>query len=600
MLSAIGLGIALTVAYLPIFFSYRHIFDDEGSLLVAISRFLHHGHLYTDTHGSYGPFYFSSLGAVFRLTGHDPTLFVGRIVVVVFTALAAGMFAATVWRLTGNLLCSLLCEVATYCVLASVAGNEPIHPGSMIILLLAVLTYALASYIRKPSTGSLVVSGFVVGAVLMTKVNIGILIVAALFVSFVVGNQRFPKWFRSVVAVAALLLPFAVMSQLLYQALTAQFAAIVAIGLLLTYAPLSVDSVSIPGRALLVMSASAVATMALSCIWPLASGTSLRALFHGVVIQPLGQTSNLALAAPVSFQWLMFLLAACAALLVLHRRDTRQPTPPPRYAYQWEFALAAAAIVVLGMVVFGSFASWLPAIALLPCLAWVAGAREPIRLALRFTVPLVVLQLVHAYPVAGSQVAWARVAACVPCTIALAAALDRIPLWTQLGAAIRVLAVGSLGLVLLVVGFWPGATWHTYAQQKRFDLPGARFVAADPPFVDTVRDLTRILQRDCDTFYSAPPFDSLYIFTGMTPPTGLLANARGALEVKEQRQLVNELASAQASGRRVCVVRDERNFGLWYLGAYQNGPLGKGLAAYSNVIARSGDYSVSVFGPGSG
>ena len=102
VLSVVGLAIALSIAFFPSAFKGVSSYDDEGSFLVVIRQFMHHGSLYVHTHGPYGPFWFSLAGILFKLTGHDPTLTSGRIIVLVFTALSASMFAAAVWKLTSQ------------------------------------------------------------------------------------------------------------------------------------------------------------------------------------------------------------------------------------------------------------------------------------------------------------------------------------------------------------------------------------------------------------------------------------------------------------------------------------------------------------------
>jgi hypothetical protein len=73
-----GLGLLLAVAFLPMLFNSVAAYDDEGYFLVAVSQFLHHGSLYVHTLGtSYGPFYWSFIGLIYRLTGQNPTLTVG-------------------------------------------------------------------------------------------------------------------------------------------------------------------------------------------------------------------------------------------------------------------------------------------------------------------------------------------------------------------------------------------------------------------------------------------------------------------------------------------------------------------------------------------
>ena len=74
-----------------------------------------------------------------------PSPFVGRMTVLVFTALSVSLFAAAVFRVTRSLAAAVLGEIVAFGVLISVAGNEPMHPGTLIVLVISVLVFALAS-----------------------------------------------------------------------------------------------------------------------------------------------------------------------------------------------------------------------------------------------------------------------------------------------------------------------------------------------------------------------------------------------------------------------------------------------------------------------
>jgi hypothetical protein len=594
VLSLVGLAIALSVAFWPSVFKGVTSYDDEGSFLVAIRQFMHHGSLYVHTHGPYGPFWFSLAGVLFRLTGHDPTLTSGRIIVLVFTGLSAAMFGATVWRVTRSLSFSLLCEVSTYIVLIRVAGTEPMHPGSMIVLVLSVLTYAVASYVMNEGTAALVVIGASVGVLAMIKINVGILAAAAILIAFVVGNAQWPKWIRIAVGVGGVLFPFLVTSQLLYQVDTTILAVIVSVGLLATYAALSVDTINTPRRAVWVAGAGAAAAVIVSCLWPLTKGTSIGALVHGVVIQPLGQTDNLQKEHGVHFDQLSFVLTVLAVVAVFARRYAESAR---RWARSWQLdaAFGVAGLLVLGLGIYGGFGAWLPAIALIPALALLSDASSQVRLAIRFLVPVAILQLLHAYPVAGSQVSWSRVVVCVPCVIAMAAAVDRFPAWHEVGPAVRGVAVGALALLTVAVaGFLPITQWHNYNRHIALNLPGTHFIHVPPHQYDTLHTLVNTVTRHCDTFYSAPGFDSLYIYTGLPNPTGLLADGPGALDGKEQRELIRQLDKLQQGGKRVCIVRDIERAGMWRASSYGKGPLGKGLARYTRKIFRVDNWTISL------
>ena len=114
--------------------------------------------------GSYGPFYWSFIGLIYRLTGHNPTLTVDACWCWRSRRCRLGFFAAAVWHVTRNLLFSILCQVTTFCVLILVAGHEPISPGSTIVLLLSILVYALASYSVEQRDSLLVIAGVATGA----------------------------------------------------------------------------------------------------------------------------------------------------------------------------------------------------------------------------------------------------------------------------------------------------------------------------------------------------------------------------------------------------------------------------------------------------
>ena len=139
---------------------------------------------------------------------------------------------------------------------------------------------------------------------------------------FVVGNAQWPRWVRIAVGVLGAVLPFVLTSQLLYQVSTTILAVIVSVGLIATYATLSTDTIDLPRRAVWVASAGAIGMIAVSCIWPLATGTSIGALFHGVVIQPLGQADNLQKEHGVRFDQISFLFTVLAVYAVLARRYT--------------------------------------------------------------------------------------------------------------------------------------------------------------------------------------------------------------------------------------------------------------------------------------
>ncbi len=591
------LGALLTIGFFPELFSRADGYDDEGALVVTLRQFVNHGSLYDHTHGAYGPFYYSFLGFIYKVTGQSPTPFNGRLIALGITGLSAALFAATVWRVTRSLAFTLLAELVTFCLLVGVAGNQPTHPGPLIVLLVAVLLYGLAGYALDPRTVFLVFIGGATGALLMCKINVGLFAATAVVIGFVVGNRRYPKTWSKAVAAAALLLPFLLMAQRLYQLEKAQFALLVALGLLLTYVPMHVDVVTLPRRALATIAVSALALMVASVLWPLADETSPGALVRGVLIQPTAQAEHLTGRAAVTFEWLAFLITIGVTYAVLLRkggRDVRQLVSP----WLLSAGLGLAGLYVLGLAVLHGnvvFLAWLPSIALVPALALLSDAPPKIRLVLRFLIPVAILQILHAYPVPASQRVWGLVAICIPCVIAMAVAADRLALWQRAKPGARALIIGALGLVFLLFGGTsPVSAWHTYADQTPLHLPGSRLVRLPKARVVELRQLTAAVRSRCDTFYTAPGFASLYIYTGLPTPTGLLANWPGVLDDHEQRELAMQLATLSKSGERVCIVRVLGRQKEWLASSYGAGPLGRSLAHYQARIAVVGHYSISV------
>lgn len=310
-------GVFLAVAYLPLLYNSVAVYDDEGYFLVTVRQFLQHGSLYVHTAGtSYGPFYFSLVGLIYRLIGQNPTLFNGRLLVLAFTTLSSGIFAATVWRVTCSIVFGIVCEVVTFCTLIRVAGNEPMHPGSLAVLVLSVLVFSLSSYSVEQRRGLLIIAGAATGALTMTKINVGIFAVGGLAVALVVGNVTYPRWFRTIIGAGAVLLPFIVMFQRLSGSDIATFAFLVGVSMLGVCAVMSIDAISLARGGLIAAVSGFGMVVIASLLWPLLSGTSPGALVTSVFVRPLQQVNFLTILPVVDIEWFAFLVTALALIVV--------------------------------------------------------------------------------------------------------------------------------------------------------------------------------------------------------------------------------------------------------------------------------------------
>lgn len=589
-----GLNSALTVSFLPLLFNRVTTYDDEGFFLASLREFMRNGSLYVDTKTRYGPFYYSLLGTFHKILGTEPTPFLGRAITLAFTALAALLCALAVWRATSSIAFAVLCEVTTFVVLVRVAGNEPMHPGSLTVLLLAALTFVLVEYAVAERSYLLVVVGCLLGALLMTKINIGIFACAAVAVSLAVGNPRIGVTIRRLVVASVLALPTALTFRLLWQTSIAQLVALTTFSLLVIVFALSSDRLPDPQAAATRIGAGVALSAVASVLWPLSTGTTLSALFDGVVTRALKQTEILVVPPTVSISLSTTILAIAASIVLITSSSTSEPSLI-RDRRLFHGALAFVALWSLALVFDSNFASWLPAAAMLPCLAALARSAPRARSALRLVMPLAVLQVLHAYPVAGSQRAWATALVLVPCTIAAAAGVQELPAWHRVSGAARGALTGALCLVIVVSSsLWPVGIWRSFLKSESIGLPGTSLIRTNSATAQTLRQLTKAVQQHCDTFYSAPVINSLYFYSGLPNPTGLLPNWPGVLNASEQRQLAGQLADAEKAGKRVCIVRDLDRAAKWESSSYGTGPLGQALANYTTRVASVTQYTVSV------
>ena len=305
-------GILLGVAYFPMLFNGWQTYDDEGVFVVSLRELLHHhGSLYnTIWSDKYGPFYYLVMSTVYRVLHQDPTLANGRWIVLVVTAASASLFGGAVWRVTKNLPCSILCQVGTFVILIQSAGNEPMHPGSLSVLLIAAVAYEASSYAVKRGRAQLIGLGAATGALLMTKLNTGGLVAIAIVTVFVVGSSRMPRLVRIAVAGLAALALVILMLQNVSANWVAVLAFLVSGSVLGMCVLMSVDLLSLPRASLLWVAAGAAVVCVCSLAFPLFSGTSLSAVMTGVFVKPLDQAGQLTVPANVSVDWFYLLLTA--------------------------------------------------------------------------------------------------------------------------------------------------------------------------------------------------------------------------------------------------------------------------------------------------
>jgi hypothetical protein len=591
---AAGVTAFLALTALTVPFAYAGMFslfqpyDDEGYLLVSLDGFLSGEPLYDQVYSQYGPFTYVATGALFRLFQLEVTHDTGRLFTLVLWLGAAFLGGLAVYRLTRSLVMGLGSQLLFTAAISTVT-NEPMHPGALLgVLLMGMLT--VVAFLLPHRTGlALSLIGVLAGAMALVKVNVGTFAIASVALTCVVTFPFLAR--RRLVVIAAgaafVAIPLLVMLRDLDQGWALRYSLLVAMaGLALVLVTLRREpdprlQVShllwlLGGAGLVVATVSAVV---------LASGTSVSALFQGALLDPLRQPEAFALPF-VTPDW-TFVPAALGVLAAgvlawrgravgLHERAAMVP---------------GILRIVAGLMIWYSVAtvgrvSGSPLLLALP-LAWLAavppGGRGSRGGFGRVFVPaLAILQALHAYPVAASQTSWAGMllipvgAVCMADGTAALAAFGRARGRPPGPLAWRAVPVAAVLLFLAwvlatIIGPAAGAAVRTYGAGTPLLLPGAERVRLSPESVQTYRSLSKALGNRCGTFVSIPGTNSLYLFSGIPPPTYLNATAWMFL-FDDATQL--RVVGAVERLPEVCAVRNQGLLAYWSQGrAVPRGPL---------------------------
>jgi hypothetical protein len=207
-------------------------------------------------------------------------------------------------------------------------------------------------------------------------------------------------------------------------------------------------------------------------------------------------------------------------------------------------------------------------------LAWLSAVPErltPEAAFVRALIPaLAILQVLHGYPVPGSQLAWGQLLLVIVGGICVGDGLREISADTGSPAPrSRALPITASAVVLLF-GLWLSLKpFHRYSDEVALayssgvplDLPGASRLRLQPAQAEQLRSLSGALRRNCRTFLTMPGLDSLYLFTGEPPPVELSGPWMYFLSESDQRRIVQRVTPM----RGLCVVRSGSAGFVWAL-----------------------------------
>jgi hypothetical protein len=581
--ATVGL-LGAVAAYFTIFTGFAG-YDDQGTLSLSLESFAHGDALYKDVYSPYGPFYYELFGGLFALTGWAVGTDAGRLIVIVVWVVASCLYGLSVQRISGRLLLGVTAMIVAYAVLARLTA-EPMHPHGLAVLLLASLTLLLISGPPRRAVLSGAVAGALLGALILTKINLGSLAIAAIAFAAVLTIEPLyrRRWLRWPVIAVFLLMPAVIMSRELKSEWVRD---LIALELLATVALLFAARTLRPrqgdpdqdlsGWVLGAILGFAWAVVAI-IVGLMLTGTSLSDLYDGAIVQgaKLSDLYTVPFISPTAaLDWGVAAVAAAALTVRLRPGDPGAPS-------LWPGLLRIGAGLSIWFTIAGSSPFSLnPASnpdALPLVLAWIAAVPPPgvvetpygrfLRAALA---ALALSEALQVYPVAGSQMWIGAVSFVVVGGFCIADGLGQLRAWSEargrqtverLGLVTMVVALALAGKLALETIVRPGVTSAiTYANQPSLPLPGAERLHLPEASVDEYSRLVQLLRSHrCTSFIGYPNLDSLYHWSGIQPPK---PSPPGAwvivLDDAGQQRVANQMRASP----RPCAIRNEALASVW-------------------------------------
>jgi hypothetical protein len=577
VLVGISLGLVV-VAYRAMFSSFQ-IQDDEGYALLSLRMFNAGGALYDQVYSQYGPGFFVFVGGLLRLLHVPLTSDGARMVNLVLWTSSSLLAGLVLLRLTRHLLVAAIGLLVAFLVL-HVDANEPLHPGASIGFLL-VLLVAVTVFLA-PSRRSLAMAlvGACAAALLSIKANVGGLAFISIAVAcvFTVPSLRRRRVIPALVATLFVLTPILLLSGHLPSPAIWHFAALASLSALALVCILGriprADGFEMWDVYMVAVGAVVVLSIAITVV--LAQGTTLTGLIDGAVVNP-ASTPTIQFAPPViGLKSVAWALAGLLTAVGWRRWVQGKSFGSSATLALGITRLGAGLLIWIGltgevmeepMIVASGLMIGAP-------IAWLSAVPDDPSPEIRFVRALIpalaILQVLHGYPVPGSQLAWGQLLLVVVGGICVGDGLRQVSAAAgSLTPRLRAWPVGAT-LVVLFFGVWLALKpLHRYSDEVALayssgvplDLPGARRLRLEPAQAEQLRALSGALRRDCRTFLTMPGLDSLYLFTGEPAPVELSGPWMYFLSAADQRRIVQRVAPM----RGLCVVRSAAAGYVWFL-----------------------------------
>jgi hypothetical protein len=547
-------AVALSSAAMAFFreFSFMAPYDDEGTLMLSLQRFFQGQPLYNSTKTIYGPLYYFYEWLAHVLSGAPPSHDLIRWVTAAWWVAASLLIFLIVYRATDSLFFASAAHFAGFRALGFL-GIEPAHPQEACITLL--LAIALAATSRRTSYVWFVF-GLLTGAMALTKINLAILVLAALGVLFAMTLG--PGVLRRIAAPAAwlgaIVLAPMLMKTYLLEPWCARYAALVVLSLLAVLPAASRIGIEPFARlrdAALAVSGFVVILLAIGA-FPLLTGSTPGAMYYELIVWPATHFVT-SWVNPLQVRPAVLLWAAICVAAAWSWRSGRLPEAViPSLKILFAVLVAGLSLVYAyhELASIGTPMLWLAAI---PPTAGPGKQRTLLRPLLAV---LGVLQVLYAFPVAGAQGQFITV------TFVPAAAIclhDALP-W--LAARIPAPAIPPAAATLVLVALYAHDVLSArarFASLQPLGLPGAQILRIEPEVAGAMRRLSAAAQG-CTMLVTQPGMFSLNLFSGRPGLNSISASSWFLfMNESEQRAAIAELERQP----RACAVVNTELVGFW-------------------------------------
>ncbi len=533
-------------------FTQFMVYDDEGYVLWSLHNYFQEGGLYTKVYSQYGPFIYTlyyGIHTVFDLRFDNE---VGRILTLGYWIGASSLTGLFVWRHTRNAISAAAAMALTFgCLLVMI--NEPIHPGGIISLLVALGAVGGAIALEKSQPISFaILAGIIGSAMVLTKINVGAFFIISAG-SWMAINWGKPKLARAslwLAAIGSLLVPFWLMKTLWPEPWVAIFAmgfSCAALALVLLIEQNRRPQFSWSSWRYFVGVAVIVSAFILILTW--ARGTSFAMLWQGIVAAPMQQPVVYAHSVkwPIIVPWLT---SGMFALALAYHTKTRI----------WRAPLIASARLVVAIWLFSqvsrgidnsltfySFHYGLP-FAWLMVVPLQAGKTTSFTNARLWLAWAFVWQTLHAYPVAGSQMGWGSF---LWMPLAAVGIHEALLYWAaQARKSERIIKIagacaglGMIGLLSWNLGF---VSYQRYVQGEPLNLNGAKHLRLSDDITSVLRILDKNIRQHGDMLYSYPGMFSMNIWSELPTPTAAnVTHWFSLLTPEAQQDIIDKLEAEE-------------------------------------------------------